>query len=134
MNTPKEILTQWIQHLNEKNLESLMSLYHADAVNIQVATGHPLNGRSAIKRDYGSFFEVSPDSMFSIENLFEDANWGIIEWRAKGTFRPTGKSYNLNGSGFFQIENQKIVFQRGYWDKHTWFSQIEIPLDEKIFS
>ncbi len=42
------------------------------------------------------------------ENLFEDGQWAILEWRD-----PLG----LRGCGFFQVTDGKILFQRGYWDK-----------------
>ena len=45
-----------------------------------------------------------------IENLFEDGELAILEWRD-----PSG----LRGCGFFHIQNSKITFQRGYWDKLT---------------
>ncbi|MFQ6084452.1 MAG: ester cyclase, partial [Candidatus Aminicenantia bacterium] len=41
---------------------------------------------------------------------------------------PTGKSYILRGCGFFRVRNGVIIFQRGYWDKATWFHQIGIPI------
>jgi hypothetical protein len=42
------------------------------------------------------------------ENLFEDGEWAILEWRD-----PTG----LRGCGFFHVVDGQIAFQRGYWDK-----------------
>ncbi len=42
------------------------------------------------------------------ENIFEDGQWAILEW-----IDPKG----LRGCGFFKILNDKIIFQRGYWDK-----------------
>ena len=49
-----------------------------------------------------------------IENLFEDGEWAILEWRD-----PLG----LRGCGFFYIQEGRIAFQRGYWDKLS-FSQL----------
>jgi hypothetical protein len=42
------------------------------------------------------------------ENLFEDGEWAILEWRD-----PKG----LRGCGFFHVIDGEIAFQRGYWDK-----------------
>ncbi len=42
------------------------------------------------------------------ENLFEDGEWAILEWRD-----PQG----LRGCGFFHVVEGRIAFQRGYWDK-----------------
>ncbi|MBM0742917.1 ester cyclase [Phormidium sp. CLA17] len=71
-----------------------------------------------------------------IENLFEDEEWAILEWSGGGTFvgdraalDPVGKPYTLRGCGFFHITDGKIRFQRGYWDKLTWFKQVGVPID-----
>jgi len=42
---------------------------------------------------------------------------------------PNGRTFTLRGGGFFRVTEGKIVFQRGYWDKATWFGQLGIPLD-----
>jgi len=38
------------------------------------------------------------------ENVFEDGEWAILEWR---------DSAGLRGCGFFHVKAGKIVFQRG---------------------
>ena len=43
-----------------------------------------------------------------VENIFEDGEWAILEWRD-----PTG----LRGCGFFHVRDGQIIFQRSYWDK-----------------
>ncbi|MBN4043398.1 hypothetical protein JYQ94_19055 [Klebsiella michiganensis] len=43
-----------------------------------------------------------------------------LEWRA-----PLG----LRGCGFFQIVNNKIIFQRGYWDKLSFLKQHNLPIE-----
>ena len=43
----------------------------------------------------------------------------ILEWKD-----PKG----LRGCGFFNIKNDKIVFQRGYWDKLSFHKLYNIPL------
>lgn len=44
------------------------------------------------------------------ENIFEDGEWAIIEWR---------DSKGLRNCGFFHIVDAKIVLQRGCWGKLT---------------
>ncbi len=55
-----------------------------------------------------------------IENLFEDGEWAILEWKA-----PKG----LRGSGFFHVIDGKIKFQHGYWDKLSFLRihNLELP-------
>jgi hypothetical protein len=115
--------------MNSHDPESLTNLYHPEATNLQVAIGKPLNGKKEIFEDFKSFFENVPDTYTKIENLFEDGEWAILEWSGGGNFKPTAKSFTLRGCGFFQIKEGQIVFQRGYWDKFTWFSQVGLPVE-----
>jgi len=40
----------------------------------------------------------------------------------------TGRAFTLRGSGFFYVVEGKIKFQRGYWDRATWFGQLGLPI------
>ena len=55
-----------------------------------------------------------------VENIFEDGQWAVLEWRD-----PLG----LRGCGFFHVVNGKILFQRGYWDKLSFLRQHGLPLE-----
>ena len=55
-----------------------------------------------------------------VENIFEDGQWAILEWRD-----PLG----LRGCGFFHVVKGKIVFQRGYWDKLSFLKQHNLPIE-----
>lgn len=126
---PKAVLKEWVRLMNTHEAEALADLYHPEATNLQVAIGKPLNGRVEILEDFRSFFANIPDTFTKIENLFEDGEWAILEWSGGGNFRPTNKTFTLRGCGFFQVKEGKIVFQRGYWDKFTWFSQVGLPVE-----
>ncbi|EEJ5221128.1 steroid delta-isomerase, partial [Salmonella enterica subsp. enterica serovar Oslo] len=52
--------------------------------------------------------------------IFEDGQWAILEWRS---------SLGLRGCGFFQIVNNKIIFQRGYWDKLSFIKKHNLPVE-----
>jgi len=54
-----------------------------------------------------------------VENLFEDGEWAILEWRD-----PLG----LRGCGLFHAVGGKIVFQRGYWGKLSFLQLHGLPL------
>ena len=131
----KELLRSWIDAFNGKNIEGLIRLYHVKAVNFQVAVGEPSVGTEKIEADFREFFQGFPDSYAKIENLISDGDWAAWEWFGGGTFagpflgiEPTNKSYKLRGCGFFNFSDEKIILQRGYWDKQTWFSQVGIDL------
>lgn len=109
--------------------------YHEKATNLQVDLGNPTVGRRAMLDELLSFFHAFPDNFTHIENLFEDGQWAILEWFGGGTWRgefggmaPNGRSFTLRGCGFFRVTDGKILYQRGYFDKATWFGQLGIPL------
>lgn len=104
--SPKDLLTIWIEAFNRADVEALCDLYADDAINHQVAN-EPVVGISGIKRMFEEEFAAAEMVCIS-ENVFEDGDWAIMEW-----IDPKG----LRGCGFFHVENGKIIFQRGYWDK-----------------
>jgi limonene-1,2-epoxide hydrolase len=77
-----------------------------DAVNHQVAES-AIQGRENIRQQFTTEF-ASAEMHCIVENIFEDGEWAILEWRD-----PLG----LRGCGFFHVVDGKIKFQRGYWDK-----------------
>jgi steroid delta-isomerase-like uncharacterized protein len=134
---PKQVMTEWLSYMNSHELDKLAALYHEDAYNIQVAMGIPLEGRDAIRKDFEAFFKHNPDTFTEVENLFADGEWAVLEWTGGGTFHPDGrpatkgKRVALRGCGIFHIVKGKIKFQRGYWDKATWFEQVGISPNTK---
>ena len=118
--TPKEIITIWVDAFNKKDIEALSNLYHEDAINHQVNT-NPLYGKAAIKQMFTEEFSKA-EMVCIIENIFEDNDWGILEWKD-----PLG----LRGCGFFQIEKNKIKFQRGYWDRLTFLQIHKLSLPKE---
>lgn len=115
---PKEVLLQWVAYFNDGDAEKLAELYSDDAVNHQIAN-EPVVGRDAIKKMLADEFATA-QMVCIVENVFEDGEWAIMEWKD-----PLG----LRGCGFFQIKNSKIVFQRGYWDKLSFLKMHNLPIE-----
>jgi ketosteroid isomerase-like protein len=124
--TPKEVLHQWHQAFISKDVDTLCSLYAENAINHQVAD-LPLYGREAIRQSITHFFESFPNERTDILNIFEDGEWAIWEW-VGGPQDKTGNEFDMHGCGFFHIKNDKIIFQRGYWDKLTFLKTHGLPL------
>jgi hypothetical protein len=103
---PKDVVRAWVEAFNRADVELLSDFYSETAVNHQVAES-PVEGREAIRAMFASGFATAK-MVCIVENLFEDGEWAILEWRD-----PLG----LRGCGFFHIVNGKIIFQRGYWNK-----------------
>ena len=101
----------------DRPAERLAAFYAEDATNHQVAES-PIHGREAIRAMFADGF-ASATMHCIVENLFEDGEWAILEWRD-----PNG----LRGCGFFHVVDGKIAFQRGYWDKLTFLRLQGLPV------
>jgi limonene-1,2-epoxide hydrolase len=104
--TPRQVVEAWIEAFNRNDADAISAMYHEDAINHQVAN-EPLIGRAAIHANFSAEFGAF-ERVCIKDNLFEDGDWAILEWRD-----PQG----MRGCGFFQIIQGRIAFQRGYWDK-----------------
>jgi limonene-1,2-epoxide hydrolase len=124
---PKEVVRAFVGAFNRADADALADLYAENAINHQVAES-PVEGRDAIRRMFTESF-ASAEMVCIVENLFEDGEWAIMEWRD-----PLG----LRGCGFFHVIDGKIVFQRGYWDKLSFLraqglparGSVRFPLDQ----
>lgn len=116
---PKDVVTAWVEAFNRADLDRLVELYHRDAINHQVV-GDLIEGHEQIRTFFGRAFEEAEMTCI-VENLFEDGEWAILEWRD-----PLG----LRGCGFFRIVADQIVFQRGYWDKLSFLRLHGLPIPD----
>lgn len=118
--TPKGALHEWVCRFNAADVDGLAALYHEDAVNHQVVTD-PLCGREAIRELFAAEFGRAT-MVCTIENLFADGDWVILEWSD-----PVG----LRGCGFFHVVDERIKFQRGYFDQLTFFKAQGLPVPDE---
>ncbi len=119
--SPKAVIEQWIALFNNGDADSLADMYHSDAINHQVAN-QPVEGKAAIREMFRHEFQEA-DMVCIPENLFEDGEWAILEWKD-----PMG----LRGCGFFHVVDEKIKFQRGYWDKLSFLKAHGLPIPPSV--
>jgi len=117
--SPKQLVEEWVSRFNKADIDGLAALYAIDATNHQVVM-EPLLGREAIRQMFLTEFGRAEMTCI-VENLFEDGDWAILEWKD-----PSG----LRGCGFFHVQDGQIVFQRGYFDQLSFFRLQEIPVPE----
>lgn len=110
---PKEVLEKWIDCFNKADAYHIAELYATNAVNHQVAN-EPIIGKESIYKMFVNEFATAK-MVCMVENIFEDGEWAIMEWK---------DSLGLRGCGFFHVKDNKIVFQRGYWDKLSFLKPI----------
>ena len=116
--SPREVVEEWVRRFNAADVAGLAELYHEDAVNHQVAL-EPVEGRAAIKAMFEREFATA-DMTCIPEIIHEAGDVAILEWRD-----PVG----LRGCGFFTIREERIAFQRGYWDKLSFLKQHGLPIE-----
>jgi ketosteroid isomerase-like protein len=116
---PQDLIKLWVDTFNRQDVEGLAAFYSDDAVNHQVANA-PIVGRDAIRDMFAAEF-AQADMVCIVEQIFQDGEWAILEWRD-----PLG----MQGCGFFHILDGKIAFQRGYWDKLTFLRLNGLPLPD----
>ena len=117
MKQPREVVLAWVEAFNRADVDGLLVLYAAGAVNHQVAES-PVVGRKAIREMFETEFSRA-EMVCLAEHVFQDGEWAILEWRD-----PLG----LRGSGFFHVQDGLIVHQRGYWDKLSFLRQHGLPI------
>ena len=100
MTSPKTVVRRWIAAFNAADPDALAALYREDAVNHQVAR-EPVTGREAIR---AAFAAATPSECLA-ENLFEDGEWAILEWRDTA-----GK----HACTLFHVIDKQIALQRGF--------------------
>ena len=117
--TPKNVILAWVEAFNDADVEALVQLYHPDAINHQVAY-EPVQGHEALRDLFAKEFGRASMNCV-IENLFQDGEWAILEW---------SDPVNVRGCGFFQVRQGLIVFQRGYFDKLSFYEAQGLPPDD----
>lgn len=117
--SPKELVIDWVATFNNADAEALAEFYAESAINHQVANT-PVTGKESIRKMFTDEFSKTK-MVCIIENIFEDGEWAILEWKD-----PIG----LRGCGFFHIVEGKIVLQRGYWDKLSFLKVHDLPIPQ----
>lgn len=115
--TPKELVGKWVEAFNRADADAIAEFYADDAVNHQVAES-PVRGKPAIRTMFAQEFSRAGMTCL-VENIFEDGEWAMLEWKD-----PLG----LRGCGFFHVRQGKIVLQRGYWDKLSFLRMHGLPI------
>ena len=114
---PRQIVEKWVSCFNHADADAIADFYAEDATNHQVVRD-PVVGLVAIRKRFAWEF-AQATMVCQIENIFQDGDWAILEW-----IDPNG----LRGCGFFNIQNDKIVFQRGYFNELSFLRLQGLPL------
>jgi hypothetical protein len=114
----KTILSRWYISWNEHNLDSVMELFHDEAL-FENWTGTMVKGKEAIRRAWGPWFKIHGEFRFKEEDTFIDEieqkvlyrwqlKWPSIE---KGY---TGMLETRRGVDILNFRNGKIIRKLTY--------------------
>jgi ketosteroid isomerase-like protein len=116
--TPREVVEEWVRRFNAADADALAELYRDDATNHQVVQ-EPVIGKIAIREMFRREFAAAKMTCIP-EKIHEAGNVAILEWK---------DSLELRGCGFFTVEGDRIVFQRGYWDKLSFLKKHGLAIE-----
>ncbi len=76
---PRELVTNWVSAFNRADADEIAAYYAEEAVNHQVIQ-NPIKGRDAIREMFAREFGRAT-MVCEIENIFQDGDWAILEWK-----------------------------------------------------
>jgi len=101
--TPRQVVEEWVRRFNAADADAIAELYRDDAINHQVVQD-PVIGKAAIREMFRREFAAAKMTCLP-EAIYEAGDVAILEWK---------DPLELRGCGFFTVEGNRIVFQRGY--------------------
>lgn len=81
-----------------------------------ISPGGRWQGHKAIQEAMQGFFKVSSDVKVEITRVFIHGNQGAAEWTWHETRRDDGKRLSAQDAIIFELEGDKIVYWREYFD------------------
>ena len=125
------LLKQWIEAENSRDVEKVLTLLTDDVVIEDVTFGVVMKGKDDIKKIYPTLFTAAPD--FKLEPkawVTDDKSFAmeiVYSGTQKGDFPglpATGKRFSIKTCSFGEFENGKIKGRRDYWDLVTLRKQL----------
>jgi len=131
MSDIAKITRNWLQAMNEHDVNKMSSLCWEDAIGEEIAEPHPAENREQIAKSYRELFHAFPDCTAEILNIFSGEGQVLTEVRWKGTnkssFRgtpATGKLVDIKIAYIFKIVSGKIKRITEYYDGATVAAQM----------
>jgi len=119
--TPTELIRVFVARFNAADIDGLVNMYAEGAINEQAVLTEPLVGRAAIRKLLEVDFGRAKMTCIE-ERIYECGDTAILQWRD-----PIG----LKGCGFFQFKDEKIVHQKGYFDRLSFFKSQGLPIPDE---
>jgi steroid delta-isomerase-like uncharacterized protein len=130
--TTKEIISQYYESFNRKDMDSFLVLLD-DYVIHNINQGASEAGKKMfadfMKRMLRCYQETIKDIVIMVS---EDGKRAAAEYRVVGSYitsdtglpEAKGQKYELAGGGFFSLKNNKITRVTTYYNEKDWLQQI----------
>ena len=127
----------YFEALDTRDVRGMLEHWREDAVDDIVPVG-VLRGRDEMRAYFESMFAAMPDARTTVTRLVAGEQSCAVEWRIEGTFNgdpymgiePTGRHVEVRGLDLFEVENDEIVSNTGYFDGASFARQIGmLPAD-----
>lgn len=127
----RTILHEWARCWNERDADSLESLFTADAVYYDMGLPHTSDGVGAIREFIDITLNAFPDLGLELHAATGNGEVAMAEWTMSGTHlgdapgQPaTGKAFLLPGMSISRLRDGKIYLHRDYWNLVTMNTQL----------
>ena len=125
------LLKQWIEAENSRDVEKVLTLLTDDVVIEDVTFGLVMKGKDDFKQFYPTFITAAPDFKLEPKTWVTDDKSFAMEIVYSGTQKgdfpglpATGKRFSIRTCSFGEFENGKIKGRRDYWDMVTLREQL----------
>jgi len=134
MSANRELLDLYVERYNAGDLDGVMDLYAADAV--QNMPDGTFEGWDAIRERLAQELEAFPDVHHTVRSFVEQGDTFADEWTFVGTHTgpyqlpngtplpPTGKQVAIMGMEFVQVHDGKVVVNTLYYDNVAALTQL----------
>lgn len=116
--TNAEIVTQFFEACNARDIESVMAFFAEDAEWINMPIDPPNKGKSNIRAFISFFYATFSETEFIIKNQVESPD-GLVMNERIDWLGSDGKRTPLPVMGVFEFSDGKITAWRDYFDKAT---------------
>ncbi|MGA8104003.1 MAG: nuclear transport factor 2 family protein [Candidatus Acidiferrales bacterium] len=118
--TPVEIVLQFLERINQRDVDKLAELMTEDHVFID-SLGHSVRGREKMRTGWQGYYAFCPDYWVSHEQILQNANTVAVFGSAGGTIAANGKlrpenKWRIEAAWLAVVENQLVKEWRVYAD------------------
>jgi steroid delta-isomerase-like uncharacterized protein len=124
---------------NDKNFDKLRTQMAQGVVYDEVATGRTLRGVNDVLNAFQGWATALPDSKATFNNEFVSGNTVFLELTWTGTHTgalqtpngqipPTGKRINVRACQVVEVNGDKVMSTRHYFDMATLLKQLGVTL------